>query len=135
MAKINSKLAITGKPVWFITGCSTGIGRELAKHVLSNNAGICYFSSVEESEEDQMRAISGRQPGDPVRAAHVIVKATESLNPQHRLLLGNDAYEVATKKLEELRKEFSALESVSRMADFPKNMQGQTAWTASMSRR
>ena len=22
------------KPVWFITGCSTGFGRELAKHVL-----------------------------------------------------------------------------------------------------
>ncbi len=24
----------SGKPVWFITGCSTGFGRELAKHVL-----------------------------------------------------------------------------------------------------
>ena len=35
MATINSKSAITGKPVWFITGCSTGIGRELAKHVLA----------------------------------------------------------------------------------------------------
>ena len=34
MATADSKLAITGKPVWFITGCSTGIGRELAKHVL-----------------------------------------------------------------------------------------------------
>ena len=190
MATTNSKLAITGKPVWFITGCSSGIGRELAKHVLEcgyravvtarnlddiadlaaygdalalkldvtdqgqidaaiketekyfghidvlmNNAGICYFSSVEESEEDQVRAISGRQPGDPVRAAHVIVKATESLNPPHRLLLGNDAYEAATTKLEELRKEFSAMESVSRMADFPKDMQGQTAWTVSKSRR
>jgi len=102
MATANSKLAITGKPVWFITGCSIG---------------------------------SGRQPGDPVRAAHLIVKATESLNPPHRLLLGNDAYEAATKKLEELHKEFSALELVSRMADFPKDMQGQTAWTVSKSIR
>ncbi len=25
------------KPVWFITGCSTGFGRELAKHLLENN--------------------------------------------------------------------------------------------------
>ncbi len=135
MATTNSKLAITGKPVWFITGCSTGLGRELAKHVLMNNAGICYFSSVEESEEDQVHAISGRQPGDPVCAARLILKATESLNPPHRLLLGNDAYEAATAKLEELRKEFSALESVSRMADFPKDMQGHTAWTVSKSRR
>jgi hypothetical protein len=75
---------------------------------------------------NQVRAISDRQPVDPVRAAHVIVKATESLNPPHRLLLGNDTYEAATKKLEELRKEFSALEMVSRMADFQKDMQGQT---------
>jgi len=60
-----------------------------------------------------VNAISGRQTGDPVRAAHVIVKATESLNPPHRLLPGNDAYEAATKKIEELRKEFSAMEMVS----------------------
>jgi NADP-dependent 3-hydroxy acid dehydrogenase YdfG len=257
MATANSKSGITGKPVWFITGCSTGFGRELAKHVLAcgyravvtardlidvndlaanrdalvlkldvtdqsqidaaikeaeekfgridvlvNNAGISYFSSFEESEEEQVRrmfeinvfglsrmihaalpgmrergkgfivnfsiiggprsfpstgyynatkfaveglsealrqeveplgikvmlvepsgfrsygaghsanesklqtddyvetvgagrnqvrAISGRQPGDTVRAAYLIVKATESLNPPRRLLLGNDA--------------------------------------------
>jgi len=257
MATANSKLATTGKPVWFITGCSSGIGRELAKHVLEcgyravvtardlnnitdlatygdvlalkldvtdqgqidaaikeaekkfgcidvlmNNAGIRYFSSVEESEEDQVRrmfeinvfglsrmilaalpgmrkrrkgfivnfsviggfrsfpstgyynatkfaveglsealwqevepvgikvmlvepsgarsygsgrsvnesklqtddyvamagacsdqvlATSGRQPGETVRAAYLIVKAIESLNPPRRLLLGNDA--------------------------------------------
>jgi NADP-dependent 3-hydroxy acid dehydrogenase YdfG len=34
MAKTNSKSVITAKPVWFITGCSTGFGRELAKHML-----------------------------------------------------------------------------------------------------
>ena len=99
MATANSKLETTGKPVWFITGCSTGFGRELAKHVLNCDS----------------------------RAAHLIVRATESLNPPHRLLLGNDAYEAATAKLEDLRKEFSALEAVSRRADFPMDMQGQTA--------
>jgi NAD(P)-dependent dehydrogenase (short-subunit alcohol dehydrogenase family) len=286
MATTNTKSAITEKPVWFITGCSTGFGRQLAKHVLErgyrtvvtarnpdevnglaakgealvlkldvtdqcqinaaikaaedkfaridvlvNNAGIGYFAAVEESEEDQVRrmfeinvfglsrmihaalpgmrkrrkgfvvnfssigglrsfpsvgyynatkfaveglsealwqeveplgikvmlvepsgfrtdwagrsaneskrqiddyaatagawrsqvrAISGKQPGDPVRAAHAIVKAIESPNPPHHLLLGNDAYEAATAKLEDLRKEFSAWEAVSRGADFPK---------------
>src|ERR1017187_9562813 len=261
MAKKNKKSAITEKPVWFITGCSTGFGRELATYVLErgyrtvvtarkpaevkdlaakgealvlkldvtsqgqigaaikaaedkfdhidvlvNNAGIGYFAAVEESEEDQVRrmfeinvfglsrmihaalpgmrkrregfivnfssigglcsfpslgyysatkfaveglsealwqeveplgikvmlvepsgfrtdwagrsaneskrqiddyaatagkwrskvrAISGKQPGDPVRAANAIVKAIESPNPPHHLLLGNDAYDVA----------------------------------------
>ena len=285
MATTNSKSEITEKPVWFITGCSTGFGRELAKYVLErgyrtvvtarnpaevkdlaakgetlalkldvtdqgqidaaikaaqekfgridvlvNNAGIGYFAAVEESEEDpvrqmfevnvfglgrmihaalpgmrqrrsgfivnfssigglrsfpslgyynatkyaveglsealwqeveplgikvmlvepsgfrtdwagrsanesqrqiddyaatagawrsQVRASSGQQPGDPVRAAQAIIKAVESPNPPHHLLLGGFAYDAAMAKLGELRKEFSAGEAVARGADFP----------------
>lgn len=285
MATTTSNPASSDKPVWFITGCSTGFGRELVKHVLErgyrtvvtarkpdevkdltakgealvlkldvtnqghidaaikaaedkfgridvlvNNAGIGYFAAVEESEEDQVRrmfeinvfglsrmihaalpgmrkrrkgfivnfssigglvsfpatgyyhatkfaveglsealwqeveplgikvmlvepsgfrtdwagrsaneskrqiddyaatagvrrsqsrANSGKQPGDPVRAAQAIVRAVESPNPPHHLLLGNAAYKAATAKLEDLRKEFSAWEAVSRGADFP----------------
>jgi len=293
MTTTKSKPAITEKPVWFITGCSTGFGRELAKHalergyrtvvtarnpdevkevaaegealaikldvtdqgqidvaikaaeakygridVLVNNAGIGYFAAVEESEEkevrrmfeinvfglsrmihavlpgmrqrrkgfivnissvaglrsfpslgyydatkfaveglsealwqeveplgikvmlvepsgfrtdwagrsaneskkriadyaatagvwrNEMRADSGKQPGDPVRAAKAIIEAVASLNPPHHLLLGNDAYEGATAKLEALGKEFKAWESVSRGADFPKVKLGLAA--------
>jgi NAD(P)-dependent dehydrogenase (short-subunit alcohol dehydrogenase family) len=293
MTTNDKKSAITEKPVWFITGCSTGFGRELAKHalergyrtmvtarnpdevkdvaaegealaikldvtdqgqidaaitaaeakygridVLVNNAGIGYFAAVEESEEkevrrmfeinvfglsrmihavlpgmrqrrkgfivnissvaglrsfpslgyydatkfaveglsealwqeveplgikvmlvepsgfrtdwagrsaneskkriadyaatagvwrSEMRADSGKQPGDPVRAAKAIVEAVASLNPPHHLLLGNDAYEGATAKLEALGKEFKAWESVSRGADFPKVKLGLAA--------
>ncbi len=68
----------------------------------------------------QLRAISGNQDGDPVRAAEAIVRAVESRNPPHRLLLGNDAYTGAVAKLDELREEFTAWETVSRGADFPK---------------
>jgi NAD(P)-dependent dehydrogenase (short-subunit alcohol dehydrogenase family) len=286
MSKIENESTKNEKPVWFITGCSTGFGRELAMHllehgyttvvtarnpddvsnlaavrnslvlkldvtdqgqidkaikaaeerfgridVLVNNAGIGYFAAVEESEEDQVRrmfeinvfglsrmiqavlpgmrkqrkgfivnfssigglcsfpalgfynatkfaveglsealwqeveplginvmlvepsgfrtdwagrsaneskrliadytatagawrsnvrAISGKQAGDPVRAAHAILQAVESPNPPHHLLLGNDAYEAATAKLQKMSKEFSSWESVSRGADFPK---------------
>ena len=293
MTTNNNKSAITEKPVWFITGCSTGFGRELAKHalergyrtvvtarnpdevkdvaaegealaikldvtdqgqidaaikaaeakygridVLVNNAGIGYFAAVEESEDKEvrrmfeinvfglsrmiqavlpgmrqrrkgfivnissvgglrsfpslgfynatkfaveglsealwqeveplgikvmlvepsgfrtdwagrsaneskrqiadyaatagvwrteMRADSGKQPGDPVRAAKAIVEAVASLNPPHHLLLGNDAFEGATAKLEALGKEFKAWESVSRGADFPKVKLGLAA--------
>jgi NAD(P)-dependent dehydrogenase (short-subunit alcohol dehydrogenase family) len=285
MQKEESKSNNTEKPVWFITGCSTGFGRELAMHllergyttvvtarnsddvkdlaevknalileldvtdqdqvdraieaaeekfgyidVLVNNAGIGYFAAVEESEEDQvrrmfeinvfglsrmikavlpgmrkrrkgfivnfssigglcsfpalgfynatkfaveglsealwqeveplgikvmlvepsgfrtdwagrsaneskqqirdyasnagavrgqLRAVSGKQSGDPVRAAQAILKAVESPHPPHHLLLGNDAYDAAMSKLEVLRKDFSEWESVSRGADFP----------------
>jgi NAD(P)-dependent dehydrogenase (short-subunit alcohol dehydrogenase family) len=75
----------------------------------------------------QVRAVSGKQSGDPVRAAQAIANAVGSSNPPHRLLLGNDAYEGATAKLEDLREEFFAWEAVSRGADFPKEKQGQAA--------
>jgi hypothetical protein len=67
----------------------------------------------------QIRAASGHQPGDPVRAAAAIVKAVESPHPPHHLLLGADAFVGATEKLEQLRKDFSGWESVTRGADFP----------------
>lgn len=39
MATTTSNPSITENPVWFITGCSTGFGRELARHVLES--GYC----------------------------------------------------------------------------------------------
>jgi NAD(P)-dependent dehydrogenase (short-subunit alcohol dehydrogenase family) len=290
MATIKGKSLITETPVWFITGCSTGFGRELAKHVLAlgyhtvvtarhpdqvkdlptteedlvlaldvtdtkqiqsavkatedrfgridvlvNNAGIGYFAAVEEGEDQEVRrmfeinvfglahtiqaalpgmrrlgkgvivnissiggltslpslgyynatkfaveglsgalrqeveplgikvmvvepsgfrtdwagrsangskhqigayakssgavreyirASSGKQAGDPVRGARAIVNAVDSGNPPPHLLLGNDAYQNAMENLEELRKEFSSSETVSRGADFPKEKAG-----------
>jgi NAD(P)-dependent dehydrogenase (short-subunit alcohol dehydrogenase family) len=67
----------------------------------------------------QARANSGKQRGDPVRAARAILSTVESANPPHRLLLGNNAYDGAMAKLEQLRAEFSGREAVSRGADFP----------------
>jgi NAD(P)-dependent dehydrogenase (short-subunit alcohol dehydrogenase family) len=67
-----------------------------------------------------VRAVSGEQPGDPVRAAKAIVKAVASGLPPHHLLLGNDAFEGAISKLDQLRKDFMAGEAVARAADFPK---------------
>jgi hypothetical protein len=34
MTTTDNKSAITEKPVWLITGCSTGYDRELSRHVL-----------------------------------------------------------------------------------------------------
>jgi len=67
-----------------------------------------------------VRAVSGKQAGDPVRAVEAIIKVVEGPNPPHHLLLGNDAYEGAIAKLAELRGDFASWEAVSRGADFPK---------------
>jgi len=69
-----------------------------------------------------MRASSGNQPGDPVRAVNAIVHAVASGQLPHHLLLGNDAFEGAMSKVDELRRDFMAGEAVARGADFPKEM-------------
>jgi NADP-dependent 3-hydroxy acid dehydrogenase YdfG len=198
----------TEQPVWFITGCSTGFGLELARQaiergyrtvmtardpsrlagfgatenalvlkldvtqpgqvaaaidatqarfgavdVLVNNAGIGYFAAIEEGEEAEVRkmfevnvfgmsrmiqaVLPGMRKrrsgcivnfssigGIPVRAAKAIVEAVASGSPPHHLLLGNDAFDGAMAKLDELRKDFTAGEAVARAADFPTSEAG-----------
>ena len=76
-----------------------------------------------------IRASSGKQPGDPVRAAKAIFDAVSAASPPHHLLLGNDAFEGAMSKLDRLREEFKAGEAVARAADFPKEKERAPART------
>jgi NAD(P)-dependent dehydrogenase (short-subunit alcohol dehydrogenase family) len=66
-----------------------------------------------------LRDLSGKQPGDPVRAARAIIQAVESPNPPLHLLLGRDALRLAREKLDALRGAFDAWEKVTVGADFP----------------
>jgi NAD(P)-dependent dehydrogenase (short-subunit alcohol dehydrogenase family) len=81
---------------------------------------IADYAKTAGAWRSEIRADSGKQPGDPVRAAQAIIQSVESPKLPPHLLLGNDAYEGAMAKLEELRKEFSAVEKIARGADFPK---------------
>jgi len=62
---------------------------------------------------------TGKQAGDPARAAAAIYTAVTCATPPARLLLGNEAYEAAQDKVATMAREFSAWESVARGADFP----------------
>jgi NAD(P)-dependent dehydrogenase (short-subunit alcohol dehydrogenase family) len=163
----------TQTPVWFITGCSTGFGRHLARHTL----GLGYPTVVTARHPDQVadiaaghpglalvlplgirvmlveprpfrtdwagrsaaeaphtlaeydptagarramiRGYSGKQPGDPVRAAAAIVQAVESARPPLRLVLGRMALETARAKLAAVGRDLDDWESVTLGADFP----------------
>jgi len=62
---------------------------------------------------------SGKQPGDPVRAAKAIVEVATSEHPPLRLVLGKPALESARRKIESLRRDFDAWEATTLGADFP----------------
>jgi NAD(P)-dependent dehydrogenase (short-subunit alcohol dehydrogenase family) len=61
---------------------------------------------------------SGKQPGDPAKAARVLLKIIEHQNPPTHLLLGNDALKLVREKLETLNTEFALWEQTTRSTDF-----------------
>lgn len=77
-----------------------------------------YAATAGKNLED-LRGSSGKQRGDPVRAAAAIIAAVESPNPPLRLLLGNAALKGARIKLDSLKKDFDAWEKTTVEADFP----------------
>ncbi len=66
------------------------------------------------------QAISGKQPGDPVRAAEAIVTAVEADEPPLHLLLGRPAYDNVTGKLKEFSAEIEKWRELTLNADYPK---------------
>jgi NAD(P)-dependent dehydrogenase (short-subunit alcohol dehydrogenase family) len=66
-----------------------------------------------------LRRNSGRQPGDPKRAAAAIIQAVESERPPLHLLLGKAALKGARWKLDMLKEQFDTWEEVTVGADFP----------------
>jgi NAD(P)-dependent dehydrogenase (short-subunit alcohol dehydrogenase family) len=77
------------------------------------------YASTAGQNLQNLRNSSGKQAGDPVRAAAAIISAVESPNPPLRLLLGKAALKGARIKLDMLKKEFDAWEKTTVEADFP----------------
>jgi len=66
---------------------------------------------------DATLAVSGRQPGDPVRAAAAIATTVDAEAPPLRLLLGSDALAGARARLERMRGEIDANEALTTSVD------------------
>ena len=67
----------------------------------------------------QLLAASGKQPGDPVRAADAIIKVVDSPNPPLHLLLGKNGLHRVRETLDDLQRSMKEWESVTLSADFP----------------
>jgi NAD(P)-dependent dehydrogenase (short-subunit alcohol dehydrogenase family) len=79
------------------------------------------YAATAGERRQQITTRSGKQIGDPVRAAQAIIDAALSDAPPLRLLLGKPALELARKKLDFMRKDFDAWESITLGADFPQS--------------
>jgi len=81
--------------------------------------GIEDYAKSAAARRQAIASGSGKQPGDPVRAAKAMIEVVQSSNPPLRLVLGRMALETARGKLELLRRDLDAWEKTSLDADFP----------------
>lgn len=61
--------------------------------------------------------MSGRQVGDPQKAAQTMLKLALSADPPAHLLLGSDAVRLVEEKMKLLQAEFDAWKSISLSTD------------------
>lgn len=67
----------------------------------------------------QLAETSGRQPGDPKRAAQAIITAVDSPEPPLHLVLGAQGLKIARQQLAALQQELDTWEALTLSADFP----------------
>ena len=80
---------------------------------------IADYAATAGANQDTIRGNSGKQPGDPVRAAAAIIAAVEAPEPPLHLLLGKGAMRGARWKLDLLKQNFDAWAETTEGADFP----------------
>ncbi|MCD2842593.1 oxidoreductase [Pseudomonas aeruginosa] len=71
------------------------------------------FDPVRQARQEK----SGKQPGDPSKAARAMLQAIDAENPPAHLLLGSDALGLVRQKLKALEEEIAAWEEVTRSTD------------------
>jgi len=79
---------------------------------------IAAYKNVRESESAHKDDINGNQPGDPVKLAEALIKASQDQNPPLHLFLGEDAYNMANQKIASVQGELERWKSVSISTGF-----------------
>jgi NAD(P)-dependent dehydrogenase (short-subunit alcohol dehydrogenase family) len=89
-------------------------GRSMAR----TERSIVDYDAVMDPIRAARQAKSGKQPGDPAKAAQALLKLVKSDAPPARLYLGADALKLVEDKIEAMKAEIAAWEEVSRSTDF-----------------
>ncbi len=79
---------------------------------------IADYDTVMDPIRAARQAKSGRQPGDPAKAAQALLALVASPNPPVRLFLGDDALELVAQKLQSMQAELAAWIGLSRSTSF-----------------
>jgi NAD(P)-dependent dehydrogenase (short-subunit alcohol dehydrogenase family) len=80
---------------------------------------IAAYADTAAARRAQITGYSGKQAGDPVRAADAIIKVVESDDPPHNLILGKNGLDRVRAKLAALMQSIDDWEDVTLSADYP----------------
>ncbi|KJV30206.1 oxidoreductase [Pantoea sp. SM3] len=88
-------------------------GRSMVRSARSISDYDALFDPIRQAREEK----SGKQLGDPQKAARAMLAIIESDNPPAHLLLGSDALKLVQDKLAAIRAEIEAWEALTRSTD------------------
>jgi len=77
------------------------------------------YDTLFEPIRQARQAKSGKQAGDPSKAAQILLRIIMAPNPPVHLLLGSDAVNLVREKIDALKDEIAEWEEISRSTDFP----------------
>lgn len=80
---------------------------------------IAAYQSIRDSQAAHEQQINGNQPGDPVKAAQVLIQLSEAENPPVHLFLGEDAYQMANQKIATVQQDLQQWQAVATATSFP----------------
>lgn len=122
-----------------VTGLSEGLARDLAPlgikvttiapggfrtNFLGDSAvfplgtAIEDYSGIHKAQEEIVAALAGKQPGNPERAAEVMITLAGHPNPPVHLCLGSDSYHLAKDKINTFDTELEEWKEISFSTDF-----------------
>lgn len=100
--------------------CPSGFRTDWAgRSANDSNIKIDDYQSSAHQNQSTIRGYSGKQPGNPVKAAEAIIQVAQLEKPPVYLFLGAGAYKGATNKIEWLSKDIQDWSAVTIGADFP----------------
>jgi NAD(P)-dependent dehydrogenase (short-subunit alcohol dehydrogenase family) len=81
---------------------------------------IAAYTAARNTEIWHETKMLGNQPGDPNKAAHVLIELAEMETAPLHFFMGSDSFDMANSKIEILQNELAANESLSKSTDYVK---------------
>lgn len=75
------------------------------------------YKLVRETQNAHQQQIANNQPGDPVKAAQVMIDITEMATPPLHVFLGKDSYQIAEQKIKDVQADMDAVRALATSTD------------------